>query len=207
YVTFMADHINTRSAGNNISGICSQLKEFYPYVRINLCSRLVLCTFKPVQCKLPLPSPPSHDDILFMAQLLYGFHGLLRLDELVVPDNTKLRVHGKLTLRMSVSLADSHYSFVLYSHKTDVNFKGDAIAIQQVVEADFQGTFLNYLIYLDRLFPVYSTLLVLEDGSMPSHPWLISRLHQFFPLGHSLRAGGVISLAASGVPAAQIQTL
>ncbi|OJA08982.1 hypothetical protein AZE42_08061 [Rhizopogon vesiculosus] len=113
------------------------------------------------------------------------------LDELIVPDNPKLRVHGKLTLRTS----------------TDINFEGGTIAIQQVAEADLQRAFLNYLIPLDRLFPVYSTLWVPEDGSMPSHPWFISRLHQFFPLGYFLCAGGATSLVASGVLAAQIPIL
>ncbi|OJA10480.1 hypothetical protein AZE42_11631 [Rhizopogon vesiculosus] len=90
---------------------------------------------------------------------------------------------------------------------TDINFEGGTIAIQQVAEADPKRAFLTFLISLDRLLPVYATPWVLDDGSMPSHSWFISGLHQFFPLGHFLCTGGVTSLAASGVPAAQMQTL
>ncbi|OJA10478.1 hypothetical protein AZE42_11633 [Rhizopogon vesiculosus] len=74
------------------------------------------------------------------SQLLYSFYGLLRLGELVVPDNPKLRVHGEL-LYARPYLLPTHYSFVLYSHKTDVNFESSMNAIQQVAEADPNGHF------------------------------------------------------------------
>ncbi|OAX36368.1 hypothetical protein K503DRAFT_825926, partial [Rhizopogon vinicolor AM-OR11-026] len=118
---FMTDHINPHSMGKNLSEIVSLSNASYPSSRTDLAHVL-----------FSLPLPPSHDDLLFMAQLLDSFYGLLRSGEPVVPDNPKLRVHGKLTLRTSVSLVDSHYSFVLYSHKADVKFEGSTNAIQQI---------------------------------------------------------------------------
>lgn len=230
FVTFMSAHINPRSVDNYLSGICSILEEYYPDVRQHRRSRLVSRTLKgakrrfgvPIRRKLPLsradlqtaydalPDSPSHDDLLFIAQLFDGFYGLMRLGELVWQDNPSLRAFEKLSLRTSVSLADAHHSFVLRRHKADTNFEGSTIVIQRADYADPHHAFVTYLASRDKLFPFNSFLWLRGDGSIPTRSWFIARLRAFFPSsisGHSLRAGGATSLAISGVPLDRIQAL
>lgn len=230
FVTFMSAQINPRSVDNYLSGICSVLEEFYPQVRQHRRSRLVARTLRgakrrygvPIQRKLPLsrsdletvltsiPTPPSHDDLLFVAQLFDGFYGLLRLGELVWPDNSRLQTFEKVTLRTSVLLDDNHHSFVLRRHKADTQFEGNTIVVQRAMSADPHGAFCSYLSSRDRLFPFNSFLWLRRDGSIPTRSWFIGRLRALFPSsisGHSLRAGGATSLAASGVSFDRIQAM
>ncbi|KAG2340132.1 hypothetical protein BDR05DRAFT_977434 [Suillus weaverae] len=210
--------INPRSVDNYLSGISSVLEEFYPQVRQNRRSRLVTRTLRgakqrygvPIHCKLPLscsdlettlasiPSPPSHDDLLFVAQLFDGFYGLLHLGELVWPDNSSLQTFEKLTLRTSVLIGSAHHSF------------GNTIVVQRTESADPHGAFCSYLSSWDRLFPFNSFLWLRSDGTIPTRSWFIGRLRALFPesiLGHSLRSGGATSLAASGVSFDHIQAM
>jgi hypothetical protein len=96
YAVYISSHINPKSADSYLLGICQQLEPFFPDVHKNRWSLLVSRTVKgckhrfcvPVKHKLPLshdnlllvinsyPSP-SHDDLLFVAQLLPCFHALL----------------------------------------------------------------------------------------------------------------------------------
>ncbi|KAG1747996.1 uncharacterized protein EDB91DRAFT_1245448 [Suillus paluster] len=188
FVTFMAAHINPRSVDNYLSGICSILEEFYPEVRQNRCSRLVSRTLQgakrwygvPIRRKLPLsradlestlatiPQPPSHDDLLFIAQLFDGFYGLLQLGELIWPDNSSLQSFNKVTLHTSMVLADSHHSFVLRQHKSNVQFKGSTIIIQRTESADPHRAFLSYITSHNKLFPFNSFLWLRSDGSIPT---------------------------------------
>jgi hypothetical protein len=69
-------------------------------------------------------SSPTHDELLFAAILLTGFHALLRLGELVFPDKKNLRNYKKIALRFTVSILPSQYSFFLPSHKADPLFRG-----------------------------------------------------------------------------------
>ena len=144
FVTFMSAHINPRSVDNYLSGISSVLEEFYPHVRQNRRLRLVSRTLRgakrrygvAIRRKLPLSrsdlegtlsalsSTPSHDDLLFVALLLDGFYGLLRLGELVWPDNRQLQTFQKVTLRTSVVTNTSYHSFVLPRHSPTPNLKG-----------------------------------------------------------------------------------
>lgn len=230
FVTFMAAHINPRSVDNYLSGICSLLEEFYPHVRENRRSRLVARTLRgakrrygvPVRRKLPLsrtdletvmasmPRPHRHDDLLFLAQLFDGFYGLLRLGELVWPDNVSLQTFSKLTLRTSVVMCNTYHSFLLPRHKSDTQFEGNTIVIQRAESADPQNTFLSYIASRDALFPFHSFLWIRSNGSIPTRAWFMGRLRAMFPdsiSGHSLRAGGATSLAASGVSADRIQAM
>jgi hypothetical protein len=110
YAVYISSHINLKSADSYLSGICWQLEPFFPDVHKNRWSLLISHTVKGCKCrfgvtvkrKLPLghsdlllvinslPSP-SHDDLLFLAQLLSGFHALLCLGELVFPDKIENR--------------------------------------------------------------------------------------------------------------------
>ena len=230
YAVYISSHINPKSADSYLSGICRQLEAFYPDVRKNRQSLLVSRTVKgckrrfgvPVKRKLPLchadlilvfdslPSP-SHDDLLFMAQLSSGFHALLRLGELVYPDKLKDRNYRKIALRHTVKVDPNHFSFFLPSHKGDTTFEGNTIIIEQHNRpSDPYSRFLSYLHSRDRLFPVQPELWLTSQGKVPTRHWFISRLRHFFPkhyAGHSLRSGGATSLAQAGVPAQTIQAI
>lgn len=230
FVTFMAAHINPRSVDNYLSGVCSTLEEFYPEIRQNRRSRLVSRTLRgakrrygvPIRRKSPLsrtdlesaaasmPSPPAHDDLLFLAQLYDGFYGLMRLGELVWPDNASLRSFDKVIRRTSVKITESYHSFLLPRHKSDTSFEGSTIVIQRAASADPHHTFTSYLASRDKLFPFNSSLWLRNDGSIPTRAWFIARLRALFPdyiSGHSLRAGGATSLAAAGVHGDRIQAM
>ncbi|KAG2049683.1 hypothetical protein BDR06DRAFT_893310 [Suillus hirtellus] len=125
FITFMSAHINPCSVDNYLSGVCSLLEEYYPYVRANHCSCLIARTLRGAKSDLctaleVLPATPSHDDLLFSAQLLDGFYGLMCLGELVWPNNPALQDHSKLILRTSLILSANHHSFMLPTNKTDV---------------------------------------------------------------------------------------
>ena len=90
-------------------------------------------------------------------------------------------------------------------------FEGDQVVIQKSTTApDPFAVFRKYLRSCDSLFPLFPQLWLRSDGSVPSRSWFLSRLHVFFPHsigGHSMRAGGITSLAAAGVPPSQIQAI
>jgi hypothetical protein len=70
-----------------------------------------------------------HDDLLFLAMLMTGFYGLLRLGEMTFPDDASLRNWRKVTRRNSVKVATIHYEFLLPGHKADRFFEGNKIII------------------------------------------------------------------------------
>ncbi len=229
FVVFMSHHIDPRSVDSYLSGICSTLEPYFPNVRQARSSRLVAQTLKgckktrskPIQRKRALsvddlrravsslPRSPSHDDLLFIAQLLTGFHALLRLGELVWPDNRALRSFRKLTLRTSLSLSSSAYEFLLPAHKADPLFEGNHVIVRASITAPNPlPHFTSYLHSRDRLFPVRAELWLKADGSVPTRAWFIRRLRVLFPkeiAGHSMRAGGATSLAAAGISPTAIQ--
>ena len=61
----------------------------------------------------------SFNDSLFLAILMTGFHGLLRLGELTWPDNKKLRDYRKVIMRNSVHVNPHSFQFTLPGHKAD----------------------------------------------------------------------------------------
>lgn len=230
YAVYISSHINPKSADSYLSGICRQFEPFYPDVRKNRWSLLVSHTIKgckhrfgvPVKRKLPLshadlklvidsfPSP-THDDLLFVAQLSSGFHALLRLGELVYPDKLEDRNFRKITLRHTVKVVSNHFSFFLPSHKGDTTFEGNTVIIEQHNRpSDPYSLFVTYLASRDHLFPVHPELWLTSQGKVPTRHWFISRLRCFFPkdyAGHSLRSGGATSLAEAGVPPLTIQAI
>ncbi len=223
--------LEPRSVNSYLSGVCSELETFYPRVRAIRHCPLVRQTLKgcmrlyskPIKRKRALASDdlglvvadlapsPDYDSLLFATQLLTGFHSLLRLGELVWPDNPKLRTFRKLTLRTSVQVTPTSFSFLLHSHKSDKFFDGDRVLLDQ----ELTGTtpidlFTRYLAYRDSAFPFHSHLWLKADGSIPTRRWFIQRLRHFFPSdvsGHSMRSGGATAFAVAGVPAASIQAI
>jgi hypothetical protein len=231
YVVFLSSHIKPDSVNSYLSGVCRQLEPFFPEIRRNRNSMLVSRTMtgcmrrfgSPVKRKTPLShadlllvldsmvSEPSHDNLLFAAILLTGFHALMRLGELVFPDKKALRNYRKISLRLSVSVLPSQYSFFLPSHKGDRFFEGNTIVIQKLTTpTDPYPPFLAYLASRDRLFPLHPELWLTSRGTVPTRHWFIARLRKFFPkeiAGHSMRSGGATSLAEAGADLTTIQAV
>ena len=119
FIVYMCHHINPSSVDTYLSGICQQLEPYFPSVRdarkSMLCKRtLVGCKRLrgvPVKRKAALSmddlrhvvahysNSNSHDDLLFVSQLLTGFFALMRLGELVVPDDTSNLDYGKIAFQ------------------------------------------------------------------------------------------------------------
>jgi hypothetical protein len=118
YITFQSSHINPRSVESYLSGICNNLKPFFPQIRSNHAAALVKRTLKgalrrhghPTKCKVPLTTTlllsisttlqnsRDHDNMLFLSMLNMGFPGLLRLGEMSVSDNLQLWDFRKVVL-------------------------------------------------------------------------------------------------------------
>ena len=139
------------SVDNYLSGICQQLKPYFPSIREAWKS--MVCKRTLTGCKQLRRAPTrrkqalsmddlhlviqhysnsrDHDDRLFVAQLLTGFFALMRLGELVTPDDKLLLDPRKITACTSVALSHDNYHFFLPSHKADKFFEGNTIIVQQ----------------------------------------------------------------------------
>jgi hypothetical protein len=139
--------------------------------------------------------------MLFLTQLLSGFNALLRLGELVWPDNKNLRSYRKLSLRTSVQIQPNTYGFLLRTSKTNRIFEGNHIIIHDHSTPSPLAPFLSYLESRDSLFPHRAELWLREDGTIPTRAWFLRRLTSYFPndtAGQSIRAGGATDLASRG---------
>jgi hypothetical protein len=231
FVVYMSHHIRPESVDSYLSGICNQLESHFPNVRAVRKSVLVTKTLKgckrlrgkAVNRKLPLSRPQlqsaitalsnsmDHDDKLFLAMLLTGFYGLLRLAELSMPDTKKLRDYRKFTKRTTVVFLDeSQYSFWLPTHKADTTFEGNLIIIPTKSVANPVPVFRCYLDSRDSAFPLHPLLWVRSNGTSPTRSWFIRKLRLLFPdsriAGQSMRAGGATALAEDGVTPHLIQS-
>jgi len=231
FVVFLSSYIKPDSVNSYLSGICRQLEPFFPEIRRNRNSMLVSRTMtgcmrrfgSAVDRKSPLShanllfvldsmvSAPSHDELLFAAIILTAFYALMRLGELVFPDKRDHRNYRKLSLRHSVSVLPSQYSFFLPYHKGDRFFEGNTIVVQKnETPTNPYHHFLAYLASRDSRFPLHPELWLTSRGSVPTRHWFISRLRTFFPkniAGHSLRSGGATSLAEGGADLDTIQAV
>ncbi|KAL4068728.1 hypothetical protein V8B97DRAFT_1872904 [Scleroderma yunnanense] len=230
YVVFMSHYIQPRSVDNYLSGIVSQLEPHFPEVRAVRNSNLVQRTLRgslrhfsrPVVRRQPLsrmhllhalnsfPRPFAFDNLCWLAQLLCGFFGLLRLGELVSAPSDD--TFAQLSSRSSVRFDASFFSFVVPRQKSDLFHEGTMVRIVSSPLADDPHTlFLQYLAYRDASFPLHPLLWIRADRSLPTHAWFLARFRTVFPDpslgGHSLRSGGATSLAAAGVPPSQIQAI
>ena len=226
--TFQSTFINPKSVDSYLSGIANQLETYFPNVRAARKSALVTRALQGAKChygvpttrKLPLTKAdlitvtdaykvnPSHDDILFVTQLLTGFDCLLRLGELTWPDKLDLRDYRKVSMRHSVEPHAGSLSFWLPGHKADQYFEGNRLIIQKHDFPDTHSFFMQYLASRDALFRARPELWLRANGTIPTRAWFIGRLRLFFPssiAGQSMRAGGATSLAEMGIAPNLIQ--
>ena len=229
FVVYMSKHIQPRSVEKYLSGIATELEPIFPHTRRITTSNLVRRTLRgclrmyssPISRKRALTTDDllrvqhtfststSLDNLLFLAQLLTGFRALLRLGELVWPDNPSLQSFRTITMRHSVTYNETSYGFQLPCHKADPFGHGSAVLVAPPhCGPDAVTAFRQYLVRRDQLFPLRPELWLREDGSVPLRKWFISRLRAFFPAdisGHSMRSGGATYLAAAGMPPHLIQ--
>ena len=145
FIVYMSHHINPRSVKCYLSGLVQQLEPDYPAIRELRNSRHITKVMrgclkmntKAVSRKNALSlddihrvcdrftRSDSHDDLLFMALLSTGFHGLLRLGELTLPDNSSIRDWRKVTQRQSLVQRQNEFEFLLPAHKADRFFEGN----------------------------------------------------------------------------------
>jgi hypothetical protein len=142
---------------------------------------------------------PSHDDLLFCAQLLTGFHALLCLGEMVFSDKKVLHNYQKFPFG---TLSNFLHTNTLSSYPI-------IKVIVPLMETPYSSRKLPPLWTLTHLFEIIYSLVILFSlshpklwltslGHVPTHHWFIKRLQTFFPksyTGHSLRSGGATSLA------------
>jgi len=232
FVVYMCHHIQPRSVGTYLSGICNQLEPYFPDVRAHRNPPLVTKTFtgclrmlsSPIQRKSPLsftdlirvvqhyidaPSPPSHDDLLFVSQITTGFNALLRLGELTVPDAVALRDDRKVTKIWTVVVSQDEYEYELPTHKADHYFEGNKVLCRRSHDIpDPVRHFHAYLQSCNTLFPLSRELWLTQRGVSPTRSFFMRRMRTFFDgdiAGQSIRAGGATFLAECGVPPHLIQ--
>jgi hypothetical protein len=229
YTVYMSHQIKPDSVNTYLSGISQQLETHFPTVKAARNSALVRRT---LQGCLRLRGMPTirkraltiddlrlvithyhnstlHDDLLFVAMLLTGFFGLLRLGEMTFPNDPSLQNWKKVTRRNTVSLQDTLYEFTLPGHKADRFFEGNRIIIpaHRFTLHPLQH-FSQYINSRDSLHPVASPLWLTEARSVPTRSFFINRLRRFFKsniAGQSMRAGGATALAEHGVSPSIIQ--
>ena len=230
YAVYTAHYIKPKSVSSYLSGVCNQLEPFFPDVRSHRRHWLVSKTL--AGCHKIFPSTtsrkrpvlrseladitqqytaPSFDDSLFLAILLTGFHGLMRLGELTWPDRKDLRDYRKVIMRNSVHIYPKSFDFTLPGHKADRLFEGSLVLIQSTdFDDDPWSPFARYLSSRDRLFPLRAELWLRENGTIPTRAWFLRRLYHHLSGnvgGQSLRAGGATALAEAGIPSHMIQAI
>ena len=222
YITFQSSHINPKSVESYLSGICNNLEPFFPEIRANRASALVKRTLRgairrhgcPTKRKSPLTTAQlqsvatdlanshDHDDLLFLSMLNTGFPGFLRLGEMTVSDNPRLRDFRKVVLCSSLKWVGADFEFLLPAHKTDTMFKGNRVHISRIIGAPDPKPFMaKYIHSRDLLFPLHPQLWLRINGLSPTRSWFLRRLHQYCPAdiaGQSMRAGGATALAQAG---------
>lgn len=234
FIVYMCHHIRPKSVDSYLSGISQQLEPYFPSIRE--IRRSMLCKRTLTGCKRLRGVPThrkraltmddlhlvidhysastSHNDLLFVSQLLTGFFALMRLGELVISDDKSLFDHRKITTRTSATISNDDYRFFLPSHKADKFFEGNIVIIQRhqsgTSTIDPLSRFKQYLSSRDRLFPFSSDLWLRADGSRPTRSFFIRRMKLFFKsdvAGQSMRSGGATSLAEHGTPPHLIQAI
>jgi hypothetical protein len=229
FTVYMCHYINPRSVNTYLSGISQQLEAQFPAVKEARNSALVRRTLQGCMrlkgratvrkraltiddLRLVVDhyqTSRHHDDLLFVAMIMTGFFGLLRLGEMTFPDDSSLRNWKKVTRRNTVKVSDSHYEFLLPGHKADRFFEGNKIIIMaQRFGLHPKLHFSHYLTSRDLLHPIASPFWLTAAGTVPTRSFFISRLRLFFQsdvAGQSMRAGGATALAEHGVSPSIIQ--
>lgn len=231
YITFASFFVKPQTLSSYLSRICSRLEPHFPACRAARNSFLIAKTLagikrhhgSPVSRKDPLMTTDiqlmidtygtsvDYDDVLFLAQITLGFNQLLRLAELCMSDNSRLRDCRKLMMRFDLKQTTTHLELLLPGHKADKFFEGSRLIVLNDNDALSPHPWISkYLVLRDKIHPWCPELWLREDGSYPSRSWFSTRLRKHFGpniSGHSMRAGGATALAAAGVPDDRIRAM
>lgn len=223
YLAYRSHSVCPQTLSTYLSAICNQLELEYPFIRElrqhPLVKHTVLGVHRvhaaPSRRKLPLMLTDLQrmvqryavstvfDDQLFLAQLLTGFHQLLRLAELCVPDNPALFDVRKPMKRFEVRISPASIRLLLPAHKSDQFFSGSQLYLfSDAAETCPYPALLRYLHLRDQQLPWSPYLWLRDDGSHPTRSWFVRRLREHFDpavSGHSMRAGGATALSRAGV--------
>jgi|SRR5258708_21873126 len=140
-----------------------------------------------------LGSSDNFNDHLFLTICFMAYHGLMRLGEIVTPNNPKMLNFHKLSLCHTVEFIQNDsihaFKFNLPTHKADQQYHGNSIIIQsRHSPLNPILVFSHYLDARDSSFFFLPHLWLQQDGSFPSHSWFTHKLHLFLPKefsGHS----------------------
>ena len=150
----MLHHIKPTSMKSYLSGICAELEPFYPDIHSIHSSKLINRTLarctklygSPAKRKWALtksdllmiiqstPHCTTHDNLLFNAIILIGWHSLLRLGELIDHDTLSLQDYCKSIGHLSVKFHTTpcpHVSLFLPMHKADCFFEGSMVIFEK----------------------------------------------------------------------------
>jgi hypothetical protein len=227
----MSTHIQPDSVAVYLAGICNKLENEFPDVHHNrndpIVKRTLAGCIKRARWQPSRKSPldashllsvthtltPTlqHDDMLFAALLVTGFHALMRLGELVWPDSKQLQSLRKVSLCRSLHTTDSMYSFVLPTHKILKLGHGNEILVRAFTPTvNPLPILLNHVHSCDHLFYYVPELWLTCDGLILTHSWFMHRFWRFFGgkfAGHSMQSGGATTLALNRSPPYLIQSL
>lgn len=234
YTVYMCHHIQPNSVSSYLSGIANSLKPFYPEVRHNRNSQVMLQTLAgckrmqgtSVTRKHPFSkddlrillsaygTSTRHNDMLFLAIAFTAWHALMRLGKCVDADNVDRRSSRKTVMRNSVTFERNsntpHYSFHLPAHKADCFFKGNRIVVEkQSSNVDPFRIFEQYLKSRDQLHPFLPQLFIKSNGLVPTRLWFLRGVCLHFSskyAGQSLRSGGATALTLAGAAPERIQS-
>lgn len=231
YIVFMSNHIKPSSVEVYLAGISHYLAPYYPSIRTVRQSQFIKQTLRgcmktyntPIHrvraltmlevenCVSVFTAQPSHDDLLFVSQLLIGFFALMRLGELVFPDDHLIEVQRKLSLRSTLKINNKSISFLLPFHKADTKFEGNSILVLSNPSISNPVPIMKrYISSRDSLFPNNNILWLRKNGFPPRRKWFLDRLRKVCGQdvgGHSIRSGGATFLAQCGFSMDTIQAL
>ena len=201
YTVWMCHHIKPDSVNTYLSGICQQLKPYFPHVQEIRKGQLIHRTLEGCKCLWGTPTirkralmiddlnivcrsfnnASSHDDLLFCTQLCVGFFALMRLGETTFLDNIALRDPWKLTKHNTVHLQPNFFQFFLPGHKADRFFEGNTIIIRKnPLPCNPMNFFLLYIASRDHRFPLSSLLWLTAAGQVPTRTFFMRRLRLWF---------------------------
>ena len=132
----------------------------------------------------------QHDDKLFTALLVTGFHALMRLGELMWPNTIQLQSLRKIVLRRLLRTMENSYSFILPTHKALKAGHGEEILVRAfTTTVNPLPILLKYMHSHDHLFFYAPALWLTRDGAIPTRTWFMRRFWRFFGsefAGHSM---------------------
>jgi hypothetical protein len=111
---------------------------------------------------------PSHDDILFVTQILTGTECLMRLGELTWPARLSLCDYRKVSMCHTVSFHADALSFWLPGHKADQFFEGNRLIVHKSLPSHAYLHFKTHLSSCNFLF--HAGMLALNCGCVLMGP-------------------------------------